>query len=365
MAVKFNWKQSQIRDWPSSHAVWQMDIESPQSRATLLMSLMLDGEANDVERLELESLMHQTPQLEFEYSLMKSISMNEADIPLLDVPGHLRESIFAATIDRQSFASRLFSRRVNTKLKYAFPVGSLAVIAFTAVMFSVYTHTLLKTQPVRHEKAAPRHDIEVAINTKKNHQNTESFFLDETPHVQDIRASQISASGKRAPHRHRNSSSVILHRELLPASSRVAVQAPAIPDAPPVSAVNIAAPASHAETAASAYSTRPMMDANIQRSLMVRAVSTSIPWQEIKVSDELTSNLEKTSAEVDTSKDTNSSVKIRIAHLITSQMPPDSRSIQTSADFKKLRDAANQGYDRETIASIQRGQATVKLVGRF
>ncbi len=367
MAVKFYWKQSQRKDWPLLQNERPDILPDQDDRALLLMSLVIDGEASESELNELNRLMDGLPRMADEFSQLKSISMLESSFPEIEPPAHLTSAILQSTIDRKSVFAQVFGSYQTPAFRYAVPAGAVAACGL-AVLFLSTTHLPIKSGSHKADSILKNSkDYDVAANIPGRLLEKPNSAPSEAPAEKHSVKNVTASSIKKTNHRNANFDSHHWHGKQMLAKISHPAERIAAASNQPAASPEPAAPVYHPDPpVALAYSPRPMMDVNSQRSLMARSNATSIPWNDLKSTDESSVSPDKSAAgSPDKTTDTQPKVKVHYAHLILSQIPPDSRNIQTSADFKKLRDAANQGYDRETMAGIERGQATFKLVGRF
>ncbi len=106
-----------------------------------LLSAYIDGEATPEEAASVEVMLRTDPAYAREFAFLKMASTTAQGMPEVEPPASLRDSIFAATTRRQSFAQRALAVWVDFRHKltpqvgrYAMPAAAFAGAALVAAV---------------------------------------------------------------------------------------------------------------------------------------------------------------------------------------------------------------------------------------
>lgn len=148
--------------WDSSQNNSYSEITTDEERNWLLLSLYLDGEADESERAEAESLLKSEERWANELALMRRSShiMNAA--PEIAPPPTMHSSILAATTQRVTMRSRMQSLWILLR-RPALASASLAAIALFFLFQQTHVATILPQSTLTH---ADRHNTIVIYNSK-------------------------------------------------------------------------------------------------------------------------------------------------------------------------------------------------------
>ncbi|HZP80172.1 MAG TPA: hypothetical protein VFB21_00920 [Chthonomonadaceae bacterium] len=358
------------------------DTESTEDDALWdLLSAYRDGEATAEEAALVEARLRSDPAYARDFEFLKRTSEAARAYVEVEPPASLRESIFAATTQRQTFAGRVAAgwdslrRALAPNWGTGLAVGGLAAAAVLGLLFWPRPHSDNAPPPltVKPGTASPP---QVAQNPKPSGKRARPSQPKAVPATQIVRH-------REEPRRNRERKTMQATVELAALHSRT--NRPRSNE--PRLALNLNKPLpvrrlkplhypkidaqNDPLVAFTRYSPRPNMDASNQKqtwpttrddaaaplndNVVVEAAPPAVDKTLPAATNPATSN--------DTPKVASAGLSRRFGRILrTAQLPPDPRLIVSNGDLKRQRAAATLGYDRDTLESIQRRQPTVSLI---
>lgn len=344
-----------------------------------LLSLYIDGEATPEEAARVEALLRADPDYDRDLAFLRMAADSVRRQPELEPPTHLRDTIFAATSHRPTLARRAAAGWASLRQSLAFPAVRYGVpagaLAF-AVLAAILLHSPHTVRPPQLAKSgSPDRTPPPVPSTAKpgtpDSPSKPSALAALLPGVgtEDLlRAAGVSRANTKT-----NTESPGDDSERTPAvqETRVADNTPNMvatspertanrlsPPKPQITPANFAPKVSSElsnpiKVANAGYTYQPNMDASFQHPARMEMDGGTLPGPEVRVSDAGTPS--------ETTAPAPRPVITHRGHLILSQLPPS--ATLSNDQIKHLHEASTMGYDRETLESIKRGQATVSLIG--
>ncbi len=346
-------------------------VESSDDQIWDLLSLYADGEASDEEKKIVEALLTSNATYRSRLNFIQSASTVLSVMDEIEPPAMLRSAILDSTCRRRTMWSRAASAVVSIREAFApsfnlrnFGLVGACVIAAVVIHSSRFPH--VKSGDNTHGTSA------IAVHPP--------FTAAET----DSRANVNSSEGNRLPQLAEGGPVV---RSRIPEGIRIALQPGNRRSSDTVRAVSQVNSKPHHEVVpvrsvdepgnavVSDAVYRPDMDAQNERptaSVPMPAADSDGP--EITVSGASEKDVAANPSKVEhqgsdtavlgsmnSNEDGRSQVHVIVAHLHASALPPEPTQVLTRADMARNRDAQNYGYDRSTLRSLERKEASISL----
>lgn len=359
------------------------DTESAEEDALWeMLSAYSDGEATAEEAAQVEALLRSDPSYARDFAFLKQTSESARAYVEVEPPASLRESLFAATTQRPTFAGRVAAGWDSLRRAlapnwgtYGLAVGGMAAAAVLGLLFWPRQHSGNVQPPlvVKPEVVAPP---QVAQNPQPTANSVKPLKPKTVPTIQIARQ-------REEPRRNRAQQETRVAVE--PAVLHSRTDGPRLSSPKLAISLNKPLPKRHLKplhypkidaendpmVAFTRYSPRPNMDAHNQKQTWPMAHDDApAPLNENVVVETTPASADKTPSASANPAVSNDTPKVASAGLIrrfgrilrTAQLPPDPRLIVGNDALKRQRAAATLGYDRDTLDSIQRRQPTVSLI---
>jgi anti-sigma factor RsiW len=324
-----------------------------------LLSVYADGEATPEEAQKVEALLRSDPAYAREFEFMRQTSASVQSYVELEPPAALRDAIFAATIRKQTFATRLGLAWDNLRRslvpRYVVPLAGVAAAALIAL-------AIWPTHTISTHSNPPPAAISAALS----------------PGADPILAPKVSGSDTVATIR-------VSHR-IAALAPQVRAIRPAQASGPDTLLVGTTSPGRsklvnnttgeghrrspnpiHEDGDATAVAYTPNMDAQNQRPSVSAPVPPSeagdgvdnVKFAEVVPTKSVATPKQDSGSVAVASSVEHPKIKVMVANLTQPSVPPDTNQIRTKKDFQQSQTVLTDGYDRSTLRSIEKKEANI------
>jgi hypothetical protein len=344
-----------------------------------LLSVYLDGETTPEETAQVEAMLRDDPAYARDFAFLKMASVSVQSLPEVEPPAFLRDSIFAATSHRPTFARRVAAALLGCRqalvpaiVRYALPTGAVAAAAILAVVFWQRNATapgphvpagtsvpLVKASPPpRPVPANPEPAPEIPNDLPRRSEGPNILRrMAAAAQALDVKVKAPAAAPEPTERRgNRLIANAVVTPKRDPAKSAKVVPPlhPAVQPQPQDSGTQVV------------FAKLPMMDDINQRPVLTMA-NAGLDTPEVRTADTESPTSTQPAAASNSAISTDAVTPPRrrwIRHLAIPQ-PPNSNLLLTSADMRRERNAEMLGYSPDVVENIHRREAGVSIGGRF